>query len=105
MMLPLEMTPNGNLTKVVVSSTAVVLPQKIPDNKTGYLGMALVGVTGAAIYATFDGTDPVADGTNGILFAAGYSDLWHASMVNAAKFIRATGTDGRVNAQPVLVRS
>lgn len=48
------------------------------------------------IMVTFDGSDPTT--TNGHRLYAGDRDTWHVNTAQKARFIRATGTDGVIQA-------
>lgn len=94
-----EMVPPNTTTEVgyrlTVSSAAVSLSAGNIGTTGKYI---MLQVQGAPVYVTYDGTTPSA--TNGY-----YVDTYEKTVVQRAvalrlKFIRASGTDGYVMAQP-----
>lgn len=82
-----ELKPVGVMQQITVDATAggKQIATPIPEGASH----ALVGIDGDAARVTFDGSAPTS--TNGHLLANGYSAVWSAARIAAAKFIRVTG--------------
>jgi hypothetical protein len=91
-------TVGGTDERLTVSTSVVQFATTWYDEDTKFV---FVDVQGADIMVTFDGSDPSA--SNGHEFASGYRDFWSARQADAAKMIRAGGTDAAVQASPFTV--
>lgn len=86
-------TPGATDQRLTVSTAAVPFAALTGGTKTEYV---FIDVQLADVFATFDGSDPVAT-TNGHLFASGYKAFWSRQQATAAKFIRSALTDANIH--------
>lgn len=91
-------TDGGTDERLTVSTSVVQFATTWYDEDTKFV---FVDVQGADIMVTFDGSDPSA--SNGHKFASGFNGYWSARQADAAKMIRAGGTDAAVQASPFTV--
>jgi hypothetical protein len=91
-------TPGETDQRLTVSNTAIKFVSTFYNENTKFV---FVDVQGADIMVTFDDSTPTS--TNGHLFKSGYMDFWSARRADAAKMIRAAGTDATVQASPFTV--
>ncbi len=94
--------PASGLTdeRLTVSSTAggVQFSSLSAWAVNGLTRMVVLDVQTADVMVTFDGSAPTT--TNGHRLYAGQNYTWSYETAAAAKFIRATGTDGVIHASP-----
>lgn len=76
---------------ITVSSSALSGANYTLDAKTS---MVLVEVQTAGVTFTFNGDTPTA--SSGHVYATGTREFWTAEKWKVAKFIRSTGSDGKV---------
>lgn len=81
----------ATMHEITVSSSALAGADRELDAKASAV---LVEVATAAITFTFNGATPTA--SSGHVYAAGTREFWNVEKFKAAKFIRATGSDGKL---------
>jgi len=91
-------TDNGTDERLTVSTSVEQFATTWYDEDAKFI---YVDVQGADIMVTFDGFDPSA--SNGHKFASGFYGFWSARQADAAKMIRAGGTDAAIQTSPFTV--
>jgi len=91
-------TEDGTDERLTVSTVPIEFVSTWYDGDTKFV---YVDVQGADVMVTFDGSDPSA--SNGHKFASGFHGFWSARQADAAKMIRAAGTDAAIQASPFTV--